>query len=620
MKLLFMDYETFYTDEYSLKKMTPVEYILDPRFIVNGCAFKEGLEGTPYWVDGPDFEGHMQTFDPNDTMTISHNALFDASILAWRYGFIPKLTCCTLSVARATIRYALKSLSLDSVARFLGLGTKDFGALISAKGMDLNAIRAAGLYQRYVDYGIEDVAKCAGVFKKLVVSGEFPLCEIPILDMTLRMTLQPSFRLDPPTLALHRFNVLRAKSEALSTIGSDIKSVRQDETFANMLRAQGVEPPTKLSPTTGLTRYAFAKTDEEFLELQEHENPMVQALVAARLGAKSTIEETRTQRFINISELDWPITFIGNMPMPVRFSGAHTHRGSGDWSLNVQNLTRGGELRKSLKAPPGYKVVTVDSSQIEARLTAFLARQMDLLQQFENGDDVYSNFASDIYHKPITKADKKERYVGKQAILGLGFGLGWPKFQKRLKTDSKNQTGEMIVLSDEEAQRIVYTYRGKYSNIPLAWRILISAIDTLANGGTPIKFGPVIIEKGLIHMPGRLKMYYHGMSFDKEPGLGWAFTFEGKTKRIYGGKMLENIVQYLDRILVFDAAARIQHRITPYILAQQAHDENCYVVEEQHVDAIKVILKEEMTRRPDWGPDLPLMCEVGVGDSYGDAK
>ena len=119
-------------------------------------------------------------------------------------------------------------------------------------------------------------------------------------------------------------------------------------------------------------------------------------------------------------------------------------------------------------------------------------------------------------------------------------------------------------------------------------------------------------------MPGRLRMFYHNIRFEAEPG--WVFTFQGKTKRIYGGKLLENIVQYLDRILVFDAAMRIQQRIHPYRLAQQAHDENGYVVREEHVEEVKQILLEEMTRRPDWGVNLPIMAEVGVGDSYGEAK
>ena len=584
MKLLFLDFETFYSDDYSLTKMTPAEYILDPRFQVNGCAVKVGLDGVPFWLEGDDLPSYLQRLDTSDLLVCTHNFLFDGCILAWFYNFVPKLSCCTLSIARATINYRLTSLSLEAVAKNLGIGVKDKRALMSAKGMGLREIKAAGIYDAYIEYAINDVELCAAIFKKLV-PNEFPLDELPMLDMVMRMCTQPNFVLNQDILYAHLHKVLSAKSEALAMVRSDTKAIRQDEVFANMLRACGVEPPRKISPTTNLERYAFAKTDEDFLALEEHNDPKVQALVAARLGAKSTIEETRTQRFINISNLSWPVTSTGYphaMPMPIKFSGAHTHRGGGDWKLNVQNMPRGGELRKSLKAPPGYKVVTVDSSQIEARLTAFLAGEDVLVKQFANGEDVYCNFASDVFGRDITKADKSERFIGKTAILGLGFGLGYSKFQARIKTDSKNQTGTMIDMPTELARSIVSRYRGTFYSIRDAWSNLNdNGINILANGGK-MMFGPVVFEKGVIYMPGRLKMFYHNLRFEaaaKDRRGGWTFTFAGKTKFLFGGKILENIVQYLDRILVFDAALRIQSRIAPYRLAQQAHDENCYVVQ-----------------------------------------
>jgi DNA polymerase III epsilon subunit-like protein len=941
MNILVLDLETYYSDEFTLKRMSPVEYILDPRFIANGCAIMDGLDGVPYWVDGdylPDFFRHL---NPDTTMTISHNALFDNSILAWRFGFVPRLACCTMSIAQATRRFCLKSVSLSEVARHLRLGFKDGGALTSVKGMDLPMIKAAGLYDSYVEYALHDVELCAGIFKKLAASPnpEFPMQEIPILDMLLKMTLQPSFVLDRDRLALHLNNVQVAKQRVLDAIGTDKTAIRQNEVFADMLRAQGVDPPRKVSPTTGLELYAFAKTDEEFLELEAHPNPIVQALCAARLGAKSTIEETRAQRFINISNLQWPVTIPSNsMPMPVRFSGAHTHRASGDWKLNCmhpdmelltpggwqriedwqpntpvmqwwpdgrltweadpakvertdmelvwfdapfvkggftrdhrmvsvrdgrivertagwiadhsgldripvagnfvnptpnrltseqvrllvaltadgsvrylsgprvcnangtvtrpptrefggwqfgfhkqrkadrlrsmliaagitfsesksgarwsfaigvtncpswlqkgygpwvlslsrpamealldelvhwdgfansksrqvtfctgkheealwiqtvghlcgrpatvkcyskqtnfglsdqwyvyfrrsavtaitqstvkpysgktycpqvsssyvlarygnglfvtgqcQNMTRDGELRKALRAPPGYKVVTVDASQIEARITAFLAGQTDLLEQFENGDDVYSNFASIVYQKPINKKDHPaERFIAKASVLGLQYGMGWMKFHKHINLS------KIVTIDEAQAANIVSTYRTTFSNITALRARLTNAIPILANGGDIMKVGPVVIEKGLIHLPGRLKMFYHELQYKDD---GWTFNFAGKPKRLFNGRVLENIVQYLDRIVVFDAAIRIEHRFKAlgwgYHLAQQAHDENGYVVKEEHVEQVKAILLEEMTRRPSWGETLPLMAEVGVGDNYGEAK
>jgi hypothetical protein len=922
--------------------MSPAEYILDPRFRLNGCAFKESLFGKPFWLDGVDVPNYLHGLDKENLLACSHNWLFDGCALAWHYGFIPKISCCTLSVSRATIQYDLTSLSLESIARYLKLGVKGKSALINAKGMDLQGIKAAGFYDAYVEYALNDVELCAQIFKALVVGEAFPKDELATLDMIMRMATQPNFVLDKNILHQHLHTVTQAKEVILNRLGCDTKAIRQDEVFANMLRSYGVEPPKKISLTTGLERYAFAKTDAEFLELEEHPDPMVQALVAARLGAKSTIEETRTQRFINISNLSWPITLPGNMPMPIKFSGAHTHRccltgdtiiatlrdnrvvyiclshlqlsdlvwdgdmfvrhqglayagvknvieydeiigtpdhrvwtlecgyckleeakargysitrgnipdatridptvlwpntvlnqdqvymcqvqssnelyverlnkathqglvpvlcnerkdggqttfagnvgkggasqpgrgktpaensccsttkrshsnkgdyslastktiakmasrrvedsyvysatcisemhkpkgnplsflwgtwnylwiyihsnygrlafeeprpktveddsrphrnkwtlrtgkppvgdsngadekpklmatwdivscgprnrfmangrivhNSGDWRMNVQNLVRGSDLRKSLRAPPGYKVITVDSSQIEARLVAFLTGETTLLQQFAEGADVYCSFASKVFKREITKANKPERFIGKTAILGLGFGLGWEKFHDRIKTDSKNALGgAMINMSIAQAMAVVLEYRRLFPSIPAAWTDLgTNAMSVLSGRVTkPMMFGPVVVEKGQIYMPGRLKMFYHNLNFknkvegDPNSKSGWRFTFAGKEKYLYGGKLLENIVQYLDRILVFDAALRIQKRLAPYRLAQQAHDENCYVVKEEDVVWAKHILLEEMTRRPSWGENLPIMAEIGVGDSYGEAK
>jgi DNA polymerase len=255
-----------------------------------------------------------------------------------------------------------------------------------------------------------------------------------------------------------------------------------------------------------------------------------------------------------------------------------------------------------------------------------LCGEAKLTQQFAAGLDVYSDFASHVFNRPVTKENKPERFIGKTAILGLGFGLGWSKFLARIKTDSKNQLGAMINMEPDQAMRVVLEYRRLFRPIPETW-------DLLGNNAIPIltgekkdglmRFGPMVIEKGAIYMPGRLKMFYNNLRHEPQTPTrrgGFTFTFAGKTKFLYGGKILENIVQYLDRILVFDAALRIQERIAPYRLAQQAHDENCYVVKEEDVEWVKKILLEEMTRRPAWGESLPIMAEVGVGDSYGEAK
>jgi len=619
MRTVFLDFETYYDNDYSLRKMTPVEYALDPRFECIGCAIKDGLDGAPYWLDGPVLQDFFDKLD-DDVMLVTHNALFDMCIVAWRYGFIPRMMVDTLGIARACLSHKLKSLALASVALDLGLGVKG-GTVHKVVGMGSEAIKASGLYEEYTQYAVNDVELCAGIYKKLVVDGEFPIGELVVMDMILRCAIQPQMQLDQYVLSEHLALIRAKKEDLLQKVTLDKDALMSNEKFASALQALGVEPPRKTSLVTGKEAWAFAKTDPQFIELEDHEDATVQALVAARLGHKSTLEETRTERFMKIARLTWPGNEQQLMPMPLRYSGAHTHRLSGDWNLNVQNMPRGGALRRALIAPSHHLILAADASQIEARIVAWICGQDDLVDQFDKGEDVYSSFASKVFGRRIDKKkDPAERFIGKTAILGLGYGLGWVKFQRTVKMQSKAQTGTLIDLSDEEALNIVTTYRTSYSAIPALWKQLNNHIPILAGAPGSFTVGPCEFSSGSISLPSGLRLKYHNLQQTED---GWEYTYAGKPKRLYGGALLENIVQALARIAVMDAGVRLRKRFAAMgdiRLALQVHDELVFVVPEELADECKGIALEEMSRRPSWAPTLPLAAEAGVGSNYGDAK
>lgn len=620
MQTIFCDFETYYDDDYSLRKMTPAEYVLDPRFECIGCAIKEGVDGPNYWVDGPDLPTFFSRLDAGVTQMVTFNALFDMCIVAWRMGMdpLPRLITDAMGMVRACVGHKLKSEALDSVARYFALPPKG-DTVHQVKGMTLAAIKANGLYDSYVSYSLHDNVLCAEIYRRLI-GTHFPLQQLAWMDMVLRCAIEPAFCLDRGVLAQHLAEI-RAKKEALlQQAGATKDSLMSNDSFAEKLRALGIDPPTKTSLTTGKQIYAFAKTDFAMLELAEHDDPDVQALIAARMGHKSTLEETRTERFIKISNLQWPgrdPSAAPLMPLPLRYSGAHTHRLSGDWKINVQNLPRNSTLRRALIAPPGHQIIAADSSQVEARSVAALAGQHDLVALFEAGADVYSAFASKVFGREIDKHQHKtERFVGKQAVLGLGYQLGWRKFQSKLKTDSKLQVGEAISLTDEEAMRVVETYRATYPRIKAAWaRLHYEGIPALLHG-RGFTFGPVAVEAGSVLLPNGLRLFYHDL---RQEGGQWVFTHGGKTKRLYGGKLLENINQALAGIATAEAAMRA--RMRGFRMHLQVHDELVYVVPNDRVEEAKQVLVEEMRRRPSWLPSLPLACDPpGVGASYGEAK
>jgi hypothetical protein len=645
MKLISLDVETYYDAEYSLRKMTPVEYILDPRFECIGWAvYEPGQERR--FMEADEFFDYISRL-PEKVTVLSHNALFDMCVLAWRFGYTPWKMVDTLGMARAMLQARLKSLSLKSVAEYLELGVKG-ETVHKVSGMNKQAIKFAGLFEEYGEYSCNDAELCFNIFVELMKRG-FPRSELDIMDLVLRCAVNPRFILDQNLLHEHLHETKESKQTLLQKVGLFSKDdLMSNERFANALRSLGVEPPLKISRATGKETYAFAKTDPAMAELEEHENEDVQALVAARLGVKSTIEETRTERFIKISQLEWPgIGYPGRMPIPLRYSGAHTHRLSGDWKLNLQNLTRGGKLRRSLKAPPRYKVVAPDAAQIEARMTAWFCGAEELRQAFEDERDIYSEFAQDeIYHRPVNKKDHpKERFVGKQTILGAGFGVGGSKFMLMIHTLSRLQLGEKMDMTEVEAKNIITAYRRKYHAIPTMWKYLASWLPSMStNWDLSVPVGPpgcgVSLTYQGIQLPNGMRIDYPGLEFDTAT-QGWRYWSAGKPIYLHGGKILENIIQALARIVVMHAAVRVRDtgleilpKIRPHFentfqlalkddvfqFAMQVHDELVYIVPEPLAKFVNQLVEQEIGRRPTWAPTLPLKAEGAIGDNYGEAK
>jgi hypothetical protein len=475
MDYLFLDYETYYDDQYSLKKLTPPQYILDPRYETIGCAAAVNAE-TSHWVDGPDFEKYIAGFNPETTTTVTFNALFDNCILAWKFGFIPARMYCSMRLAAALRGHVLPSVSLSSVARALNLGEKG-NTIASVKGMRRAEImNDPGLWRAFQAYANNDNELSRGIFATL--SPEFPHAERKVMDRVLRCAVEPRFQIDTKMLRAHledldldriegllevvdedqarKFASVRhlrdnpgtpgegkAAAEALDRMVATHEprteamaaELRSNAKFEEILQSRGIDVAYKQSLTDPQRKIpAFAKTDEFMADLLEHEDPAIQALASARLGLRSTIERSRGEKILAIAELPWPSYCAGNMPIPLRYSGAHTHRLSGEWKINMQNLPAGrgkrkSKLRKALIAPPGHQVLVADLAQIECRIAAWLCGEVDLLDQFATKKDPYSILASKIFGFIV---DKKvhllERFIGKAGVLGLGFGCGADKF------------------------------------------------------------------------------------------------------------------------------------------------------------------------------------------------
>ena len=605
MDILTIDFETYYDREFSLSKITTEEYVRSKQFETIGVAVKVN-DGKTEWYSGTkeQVKFWLGKFKWHESVALAHNAMFDMAILNWQFGYRPKKIADTLSMARA-IHGTEVGGSLGALVQHYQLGEKGT-EVVNALGKRRADFTDEEL-ARYASYCINDVDLTYELFKCL--AGDFPIPELELIDLTIRMFTEPVLKLDKTVLANHLVEIRSSKDMLLRNITENKEELMSNPKFAEILRKCGVEPPMKISPTTGKDTYAFSKTDEEFKALLEHENVNVQAVVAARLGMRSTIEETRTERFIEIGQR-------GLLPIPLRYYAAHTGRWGGDDKVNMQNLPRSSPLKNAIVAPDGYFIVDSDSSQIEARTLAWLAEQNDLVEAFDKGEDVYKIMASAIYGKPQEEITKDERFVGKTTILGAGYGMGPAKFKVQLKTFN-------VDLSEEECKRIISVYRETYPRIPQLWKQASSALLAIANEQTaPLgREGALVVEgsKG-IRLPNGLYIKYPNLRrWVNDQGKEELVydTKKGKAvipNRIYGGKVIENVCQALARIVIAEQMLMIAKK---YRVVMTVHDAIACLVPESEKDTGREFVELCMRIRPKWALDLPLNCETGVGASYG---
>ena len=609
MDLITLDFETYYDKDFSLTKMTTEEYIRDSRFEIVGVGVKVN-NGPTEWASGTHAElaEYFAEFDWASSMVLAHNTMFDGAILSWLFGIKPKVWADTLCMGRAVHGVEVGG-SLKALAERYDVGEKGT-EILNALGKRREDFTDDEL-DRYGDYCINDVELTHKLFH--IMAKHFPKQELKVIDCTLRMFTHPLLVLDSCLLSRHLEDIQTRKDNLLLEAGvADKKDLMSNDKFADLLRSKGVTPPTKISMTTGKQTYAFAKTDEAFKSLVEHEDTGVQALVAARLGNKSTLEETRTQRFIDIAER-------GTLPVPVRYYAAHTGRWGGDDKINLQNLpSRGPDgktLKKSITAPDGHVLIDCDSSQIEARVLAWFAGQDDLTKAFRKKEDVYVKMAARIYDVPEDQVTKDQRFVGKTTILGAGYGMGAVKFQAQLES-----FGTSIPI--EEARRIINIYRDTNWKISHVWREAQNMVSHLSRGDS-VQFGKegvveVIGDRSAIKLPSSLLMRYDDLQ-GEENAQGVEYTYEtrrGRT-RIYGGKVIENVCQALARCIIAEQMLLINRRYRPVLTV---HDSVICCVENDEAEEAKEYVERCMRYVPKWAKGLPLECESGMAKAYGDCE
>ncbi len=651
MTPIYIDFESYWSTTHTLSRMSPTEYVQHPDTEIISVAIREGNEHTYVLFGEEKIKRHLQDMDWSDKMAVGHNMSgFDAMILAWRFGIKPKMYGCTAAMARSKYSKTgvsvggkfLTGVSLKKLAAELRIGAKLDLEATNTKGKHLCDFSPDELAQME-EYNKVDTDLCAELFFKLAKG--FPKAELMHIDMTTRMLVEPKFELDYAMVnkALEDVKAEKAKSlndlyDLLFTQAESVaRKLEGDPTdpeeyvrmtmasaakFGELLKTRGVEVPMKQSPTNPAKMTpALAKTDDAFIALQDHEDPIVAAAARVRLEVKSTLLETRLQAFIKAAD-----ACGGRLPVPLKYAGADT---TGRWSgeqYNMQNLPRinpkspkpSDALRNSLRAPKGHKVVVADLSGIELRVNHFLWKVKQSMDLYNNDveADLYKSFAAARYGIDESEVTKDQRQLAKIAQLGLGFGAGAPTFRKVAKLMGG------LDLSEAESLEVVTAWRDTYHDIVKGWKSFQNSLPNIAQGieAAIDPWGLCVTEKNAVRLPSGRKIHYPSLTKESDNGkTEWWYGSGRSRARIYAGKGVENLVQALARDVIAEHALTMFKR-TGYRPSLAVHDELVYIVPETVAQDVLDELQGIMRKGVSWWPELITWSEGDVGDTYGEVK
>ena len=643
-KILTIDFETRWdSKEYTLSKLTTEEYIRHEKFKAFGACISEFDSGKPtQWYGHNELPKILSQYDWASTAVLAHNAQFDVSILEWVYDCHPVFIFDTLSMARA-LRGVEVGNSLAKLAEDFNLPAKG-RAVHSTDGLQEISFE---IEKELAAYCSHDVFLCEQIFRRLYEG--YPKSELRLIDMTLKMYTRPQLLLDKDMLLKAIDEERSSREELLAKLGVDDAALASNPKFAELLVSLGCEPPYKKSKTTGKQTLALAKNDALFQALLNGEREDVVLLCEARLRVKSTTERTRAQRFLDISQR-------GALPVPLSYYGAKSGRwtASKGSAINMQNLKRGSFLRNAILAPEGYVVVAGDLSQIEPRVLAWMADYDELLNIFKSGEDAYAQFGAQMFNIPgLTKESHPDlRQSAKSALLGCGYGLGWASFASqllvgflgappvrydmafakklgvtkayvdkflewednvtKLEAIPHTCTTKELLIHAVAAKKIIDIYRATAHPVTTFWEMCSTLLVKSLVGGEEFRYKCIVFRKEEIELPNGMKLLYPNL---RRKDNNWVYG-EDETK-LYAGKITNNIIQGLARIVMTDGMLRVNKQ---YPIVGTVHDELWTIAPESEADEAKDWVLSQMTMEPSYMPGIPLNADVGYNRRYGMAK
>ena len=690
---LFIDYETFYSDEYSLRKkdMTYLKFIRHEFFKIQSAFIKRGDGEGVYLKTAGDIEEYLkqQLEEYPDTIICAQQVFFDGGIIRYFHNLEFKYALDLPSMSRSIWPNDMFH-NLDAIAERLWPDDQS-----KRKSDDIAFTKGVynwseEIHERNYLYNKQDTELLAEIVTHFVKNG-FPIDVLVQHSIILMMYLKPRFKGDKALLEMHLRETIADQEQKLSAAIDHIKKnsnlrgaffvtteernkekfktqksydeayrsvfgmppmktkkdlrlmLSSNDKFAMVLqKGFGIDPPMKPSPSKpDEFTYAFGKNDVEFQQLMATHRDL-KVIWEGRMVSKSNQERTRTETFLEYMDL-----CDGFIPVPLRPSAAHTHRLGGTEAINMQNLGRNSPLRHALTGGGTHAVNATDSSNIESRMSAVFCGHTEKVELFINNGDPYNDMATTIYgyevdRKSKTVDHKMQGAVGKATDLGCGYQMGEGRFRSYLNSGPLGMPPIYLEDLPEFANManpykyIIDVYREKNWPIKDMWWKLQNMLSEMQYHYCDEEVGGFVrITHECIWLPSGLRLHYPDLHRTKEGTMyrnpdGWNF--------IFGGKMLENIIQALSAVIILRqmvwvaAYLEIVYTWEQAAPALQVHDEivSVFPINEEYevVDGEAVWKKDGqvrkteedlcaiMHRRPDSFEAVPIAAEGGTDLRY----
>jgi DNA polymerase len=646
---LVVDIESYYDANFSLGKLSTSDYVFDSRFAIHGIAVAYPDGRAEFRTDVEVLISELRmAYGENleQVLVVFHNGYFDYFALFHQVGFRAAQMADTMLLSYL-VNGPDTPASLKDLATRYGLPAKgDLEFMKGVRAPDTNQL------DRLREYAVNDVLITSSLAEILLPQAASQSLEMWMMAHSIRQFVERPLPIDRGVVEAAT-TALEADLDRLVTATgfseTDLRSQKFDGIFTAALISARRKIPVKQGKR-GL-RLAIAKSDPARDQLLADPDPMVRGLMEAKvaLGSASGLR-SRFRRLQGMSNA------TGTCHVLLKYYGAVTGRFAGGDKFNVQNLKKpdpgvanasaAGSVRKALTAGSDI-FVSADASQVEARILAYLAGQDDLLQDFADKVDVYSVFAAERFHREVRKpletdppdvAAELNRYrqIGKQIILGLGFGMGAARFYGGLRSKSDlRPLFDQGVLTEAVCAEVVHVYRKQYSRIPEFWRACDEAAWLAFHGqATEVQGIGFACQNGALYIrlrSGRRLVYpliretppsFMERQYMDADGLTQSYLDEnprliyGLGYGLYGGKIVENIVQATARDLLVEVIHRLEQEGFP--VAIHVHDSVAVRVAPERQQAARDALQCAWKSVPAWAPGLVLDAEVKTGKTLND--